>query len=249
MNPELLKMAQSSISKLASRKEAFVPADQLAAAGAMPPGAAPPGAMPPGAPPGMPPGAPPGMPPGALPPEAAMAGGMPPGMPPLPPEAAGAMPPGAAPPVGPEGAPGQMVTLNLDDLRAVVMEAVQAAQTGGPAEGEPAKGAAGGNKELENRVSQIEELLMGVAGAAGGAPGAPGAPGAEMPAAPPAPVAPAGMPMGAPMAAPPGPTPGAIDMKMAAEQHPELSNIVAAINVLRTGGKSENTGMGKSRAG
>ncbi len=116
MNHELHKLAQDNLTKLAGTKEAFVPADQLQ--GGM-------SAMA-GAPPGAPPGMPPGMPMDPM----AAAGGAPPmppemmgAMPPMPPGMEGAMPPGMA--AG--GAPPGQVTLNIEDLRSVVMEAVQAA--------------------------------------------------------------------------------------------------------------------------
>ncbi len=203
-NPELLQLARNNIIKLAGEeKQAFVPADQLGgAAGGMPPGAPMDPAMMAG---GMPPGAPPMDP-------AMMAGGAPPGPPMDPAMMAGGMPPGAPPGAAPGGQP---VQVSIDDLRMIMMEAVQAAMmlmqgqmgqaqpaapAGGGEGGQEGEGEAkqdgggeggGGGGDLEQRLAMIEQALgMGApAGAApAGPPAMPGMPlGGGTPAAPPAP--------------------------------------------------------------
>lgn len=184
INQELVKFARHNLTRLngGQEKKAFVPSQDIVAAGGPPPAA--PGS--PGAPPmdpAMAGGAPPMDPAmaGGMPMDPAMAGGAP--LPP-PPGAGAGMPPEAG---APPAAGGQQVVMNIDELRQVVMEALQAtlamapqlmqqaqpmaAPAGAPAEGggegeKKPEGGGGGDSEarlatVEQQLSQLMSLLTG----------------------------------------------------------------------------------------
>jgi len=185
MNPELVKCARYNLNRLngGQEKTAFVPSQDIVASGGPPPAA--PGS--PGAPPMDP-----AMAGGAPPMDPAMAGGAPPMDPAMmggDPKAGGAPmppPPGAEAGMPPE-AGGQQITVGVEELRQVVMEALQAtlamapqlmqqaqpmaAPAGAPAEGggegeKKPEGGGGGDSEarlatVEQQLSQLMSLLTG----------------------------------------------------------------------------------------
>jgi len=248
INQELVKFARHNLSRLngGQEKKAFVPSQDIVAAGGPPPAA--PGS--PGAPPmdpAMAGGAPPMDPAmaGGMPMDPAMAGGAP--LPP-PPGAGAGMPPEAG---APPAAGGQQVVMNIDELRQVVMEALQAtlamapqlmqqAQAMSPAGASPAgappaggegegdkpkakegEGDAGGTEQrIANVEQQLSQLMMMLTGAPMGMDAMGGGAGAPMPGA-----APAGMPPTDPMAAMGGAQPAGGLAQMAAPPAPSPGGV------------------------